>query len=54
MITRHFYKEDEVFAALLYCVTRGRAREAVFWAQELIDSNLADECVRQLIHSAIL
>jgi hypothetical protein len=54
MITRHFYKEDEVFAALLYCVTRGRAREAVFWAQELIDSNLADECVRQLIHSWIL
>lgn len=49
MITRHFYKQDEVLSALVYCICMNRPREAVFWAQELIDSNLILECYTYLI-----
>ena len=49
MITRHFYKQDEVLAALVYCICMNRPREAVFWAQELIDSNLILECYMYLL-----
>jgi hypothetical protein len=51
MITRHFYKQDEVLAALVFCICTNRAREAVFWAQELIDSNLILECFQTLVIS---
>ncbi len=51
MITRHFYKQDEVLAALVFCICTNRAREAVFWAQELIDSNLILECYQTLVVS---
>jgi hypothetical protein len=51
MITRHFYKQDEVLAALVFCICTNRPREAVFWAQELIDSNLILECFQTLIVS---
>ena len=51
MITRHFYKQDEVLAALVFCICTNRAREAVFWAQELIDSNLILECFQTLVVS---
>jgi len=40
MITRHFYRFDEVRAALLYAIMRGRPLETAFWAQELVDSSL--------------
>jgi hypothetical protein len=49
MITRHFYKQDEVLAALVFCICTNRPREAVFWAQELIDSNLIVECFQYLV-----
>ena len=49
MITRHFYKQDEVLAALVFCICTNRPREAVFWAQELIDSNLILECFQTLV-----
>ena len=49
MITRHFYKQDEVLAALVFCICANRPREAVFWAQELIDSNLILECFETLV-----
>ena len=51
MITRHFYKQDEVLAALVFCICTNRSREAVFWAQELIDSNLILECFQTLVVS---
>lgn len=51
MITRHFYKQDEVLAALVFCICTNRPREAVFWAQELIDSNLILECFQTLVVS---
>ena len=49
MITRHFYKQDEVLAALVFCICTHRGHEAVFWAQELIDSNLILECFQTLL-----
>ena len=51
MITRHFYKQDEVLAALVFCICTNRPHEAVFWAQELIDSNLILECFQTLVIS---
>jgi hypothetical protein len=38
MLTRHLYRFDEVKVALSYSICRGRAEEAAFWCQELIDS----------------
>jgi hypothetical protein len=54
MYTRHFYKVDEVYSALTYATAFGRVREAVFWAQELLDSNLGLDCLKSLFHSWIL
>ena len=36
--TRHFYRIDEVCAALEYEIQRKRVIESLFWVQELIDS----------------
>ena len=36
--TRHFYRIDEVCAALEYDIQRKRNLESIFWVQELIDS----------------
>jgi hypothetical protein len=54
MYTRHFYKVDEVYSALTFATAFGRVREAVFWAQELLDSNLGLDCLKSLFHSWIL
>lgn len=54
MLTRHFYKEDEVRSALMWCCCFGRVREALFWNQELIDSNCGEDALRILIHAWIL
>jgi len=43
MFTRHFYRYDEVRAALLYSIMKGRALETAFWTQELIDSNYTSQ-----------
>lgn len=42
-LTRHLYVEDEVAAALQFCVLRGRPLEAAFWAMELLDSGMVEE-----------
>ena len=47
-ITRNLYREDEVLAALKWCTLKGRAQEAIFWAQEALDSNLQEECLSAL------
>lgn len=49
MLTRHLYRCDEVSAALMSSIQKGRAKEAAFWTQELIDSGLIDELWRSLI-----
>lgn len=41
-LTRHLYMEDEVVAAMQWCILRGRCVEAAFWCQELLDSGMAD------------
>ena len=40
MFTKHFYRVDEVAAALLYAIKKGRAMEAAFWCEELVMSGL--------------
>lgn len=41
-LTRHLYAEDEVVAALQYCILRGRIIEAVFWCEELLYSEAVE------------
>jgi hypothetical protein len=41
-LTRHLYAEDEVVAALQYCILRGRTIEAVFWCEELLYSEAVE------------
>ena len=38
MLTRHFYRLDEVCVALSYSIIKGRIVEAAFWCQELVES----------------
>jgi len=51
MITRHFYRQDEVRAALLYAIMRGRPLETAFWLQELIDTGLHKEACAALVEA---
>jgi hypothetical protein len=37
-LTRHLYREDEVRAALLWCIMKRRITETAFWATELEES----------------
>lgn len=43
MLTRHLYRYDEVRSALLWCIAKRRVVEGLFWAQELLVSELYDE-----------
>lgn len=47
-LTRHLYDEDEVVAALQFCVLRGRTIEAVFWCEELLYSEMSDPLLEGL------
>ena len=42
MYSRHFYRIDEVKAALQLCIHRKRIQESIFWATELFDSQAFD------------
>ena len=42
-LTRHLYREDEVTAALIFCILRGRHVEAAFWCTEMMESHMIDE-----------
>jgi len=42
-LTRHLYREDEVVAALIFCILRARHVEAAFWCLEMIESQMIDE-----------
>ena len=47
-LTRNLYTEDEVVAALQLCVLRGKTVEAVFWAKELLESQMIDDFIRAM------
>lgn len=48
MLTRHFYRDDEVVIALLWCLQKRRVEEGLFWLQELLDSELYDDIFKVL------
>jgi len=43
MLSRHFYRLDEVRTALAYSILKGRTVEAAFWCQELVESEALQE-----------
>jgi hypothetical protein len=47
-LTRHLYKEDEVPAALMFCILNNRHVEAAFWCQELLDSEMLEALMSTL------
>jgi hypothetical protein len=50
-LTRHLYKEDEVSAALLFCILNARHVEAAFWCLEMLDSEMLEELMNVLRRS---
>lgn len=47
-LTRNLYREDEVRAALNFCILKGRLQESMFWAHEMIQSNMTAELLQSL------
>lgn len=50
-LSRHFYSLDEVQSALLYTTTCSKIQEALFWAQEMIQSGCIGEAISTLFQS---
>jgi hypothetical protein len=50
-LSRHFYNQDEIEAALLYSSSRSIPNESLFWTQELILSNCSSEAISILFQS---
>jgi hypothetical protein len=48
-LTRSLYREDEAIAALKWCILNRRFNEALFWSQELMDSNMTHEFLSALM-----
>jgi hypothetical protein len=48
-LTRNLYREDEVLTALQYCILKGRLKEAIFWAHELVISNMTGELLQRML-----
>jgi hypothetical protein len=48
MLTRHFYRDDEVVTALMWSLHKRRVEEGLFWLQELLDSELYDHVFKIL------
>ncbi len=53
MLTRHLYRYDEIRAALLWSIAKGRTTEGMFWVQEYLDSELYDELYQTLFEGWI-
>ena len=47
-LTRNLYREDEVLSALQFCILKGRMKESIFWAHELVSSNMTCELLQRL------
>ena len=54
MLTRYLYDCEEVCYALIYCLYKGRKKEAVFWAQELILSKEDSMLDRTIVRAWLL
>ena len=48
-LTRSLYREDELIAALKWCIIKGRFKEVLFWSQEALDSNMVPEFLESLL-----
>lgn len=48
-LTRSLYREDELIAALKWCIIKGRFKETLFWSQEALDSNMKDDFLKALL-----
>lgn len=53
MLSRHFYRLDEVHVALPFAIIRKRHTEAAFWCQELIDTLDIPALWNTLLHTWI-
>lgn len=47
-LTKNLYREDEVLAALQFCILRGRCVEATFWCEELLESDMAQALLKAM------
>jgi hypothetical protein len=47
-LTINLYREDEVLSSLRYSILKGNGREAVFWAQEALDSGMREAVLESL------
>jgi len=47
-LTCNLYREDEVVSALQYSILKGRLKESIFWAHEMIHSNMSGELLQTL------
>lgn len=54
ILTRHWYRREEVVEALRYCVLEHKALEACFWLQELLDSEEAALAIITLMECWLL
>jgi hypothetical protein len=54
MLTRHFYEADEVCRCLLHALRFRRAKEAVFWARELLLSHEPELLYKTMIQCWIV
>jgi hypothetical protein len=48
-LTKNLYREDEVVAALKWCLMRGRRDEAIFWLEECMDSGMHAQVLESLL-----
>lgn len=48
-LTKHLYREDEVIAALKWCLLRGRLSEAAFWSRECVESEMKAPLLEALL-----
>lgn len=48
-ISAHFYRTEEVCAALIHAISSNKKQEAFFWAQELIDSGATHLLIYNLV-----
>jgi len=48
-LTSHFYRTEEVTAALIHAISAGQKEQALFWAQELIDSGMTHLLIFNLV-----
>jgi len=51
MLTKNKYRNDEVSAALSWCILKQRYKEVAFWCLELIESNFLEDLIITLVNT---